>query len=54
MNNALKRTFEIFNCFIFAQFIQSHDIFLSNLFDEELNQFDFINIDLFKKTLNET
>ena len=45
---------EIFNRLIPAQFVQSHNVFSNNLFDKELNQFDFINIDLFEEILNET
>ena len=53
INNVLKRVFKTLNRLIFVQFIQFHNVFSSNLFDENLNKFDFINVDLLEETLNE-
>ena len=52
MNNVIKRIFETFNYLIFTQFIQSHNVFLNNIFDENSNQFDFV-IDLIEEIQKE-
>ena len=44
----MKKVSETFNRLIFVQFIQFHDVFSSNLFDGNSNQFDFI-IDLIEE-----
>ena len=52
MNNVIKRVSKIFNRLIFAQSVQSHDVFSNNLLDENPNQFNFI-IDLIEEIQKE-
>ena len=49
----MRKVFETFNRLILVQFIQSHDVLSSNLFDENSNQFDFI-IDSIEEIQKET